>query len=74
MRFANAPKVLVACVVLHNVAKSLGDADFEEDEEAPAEDDHVPNYNVPEGNFVVLRQQGQEARRVLRRIINTFND
>lgn len=70
MKFANAPKILVARVVLHNVAKRLGDADFEEDEEAPAEDDHVPNYNV----LRCSSSKGQEARRFLSRIINTFND
>ncbi|KAK9729444.1 hypothetical protein QE152_g15887 [Popillia japonica] len=49
-------KIIVACIVLHNVAKSLQDLDFEAPEEMPEEDGN-DNDEVD----LPLRQQGQEV-------------
>lgn len=50
VKLANIPKIIVACVVLHNIAKHLNDRDFDEDEEEdPPEDINGPlnENNLP---------------------------
>ncbi|CAH1969283.1 unnamed protein product [Acanthoscelides obtectus] len=38
VKLENVPKIIIACIVLHNVAKSLGDSDLELVEQDPDED------------------------------------
>ncbi|CAH1964379.1 unnamed protein product, partial [Acanthoscelides obtectus] len=39
VKLENVPKIIIACIVLHNVAKSLGDPDIELVEQDPDEDE-----------------------------------
>ncbi|CAH1989921.1 unnamed protein product [Acanthoscelides obtectus] len=39
VKLENVSKIIIACIVLHNVAKSLGDPDFELVEQDPDEDE-----------------------------------
>ncbi|CAH1957723.1 unnamed protein product [Acanthoscelides obtectus] len=53
-KLENVPKIIIAYIVLHNVAKSLGDPDFELVEQHPDEDEE--NH---ENDVLPLRQLGQ---------------
>ncbi|CAH2012327.1 unnamed protein product [Acanthoscelides obtectus] len=58
VKLENVPKIIIACIVLHNVAKILGDADFDLVEQDPDEDEgNHENGELP------LRQLGQQIRR-----------
>lgn len=69
VKLQKVPKVIVTCIVLHNVAKTLGDPDWEPQEvmNDDEDDDHLDQIGP-------LRQQGQEIRRNLSLIINNFNE
>lgn len=63
LKLANAPKCIIACVVLHNVAKSLNDADdFGDDEEEEAEDGVEPQAADAPLAVRQIRLQGQQRR------------
>lgn len=70
VKLENVPKIIVACIVLHNVAKTLKDIDFEAPEEEVPEEDDNDNDEVD----LALRQQGQEIRRNLSIVINNFDN
>lgn len=56
-------KVIVACVGVHDIAKGLGDCDFEHDEEIPEEDDNF-RYIAGDGEIRGrLCREGQALRR-----------
>lgn len=76
VKLENIPKIIIACVVLHNIAKTLGDPDFEPVEEAPEENHTDANHHFDDNNNNELRfrLQGQEIRRNLSIIINNIND
>ncbi|CAH2003598.1 unnamed protein product [Acanthoscelides obtectus] len=58
IKLENVPKIIIACIVLHNVAKSLGDPDFELVEQDPDEDEgNHENDELP------LRQLGQQINK-----------
>ncbi|CAH1974140.1 unnamed protein product [Acanthoscelides obtectus] len=58
VKLENVPKIIIACIVLHNIAKSLGDPDFKLVEQDPDEDEgNHENEELP------LRQLGQQIRR-----------
>ncbi|CAH1985653.1 unnamed protein product [Acanthoscelides obtectus] len=69
VKLENVLKIIIAYIVLHNVAKSLGEPDFELVEQDPDEDEgNHENDELP------LRQVGQQIRRNLAIIINSFTD
>jgi hypothetical protein len=69
VKLENVPKIIVACVILHNIAKFLGDPDFELDE-IPEEDEDV-RYIADDGEARGrLRREGQAVRRNLAEIIS----
>lgn len=55
--------------MLHNVAKTLGDPDFEPTEDAPEDEE---NLEINDNDELPLRRQGQEIKRNLS-IVNNFN-
>ncbi|XP_044745098.1 putative nuclease HARBI1 [Coccinella septempunctata] len=67
VKLEKVPKIIVACFVLHNVAKTLKDIDLEVTEEVIEEDDN-DNGEID----VPLQQQGREIRRNLSIVINNF--
>lgn len=74
VKLENVPKIIIACVMLHNIAKTLADPDFQAGEEEPEEvEDAAPEENE-NNDELPLRQQGQQIRRNLSLVINTFND
>lgn len=62
--------------MLHNIAKTLGDPDFEPAEEIPEEDEENHDNNRDDNNRdeLALRQQGQEIRNNLSIVIYNFNN
>ncbi|CAH1973245.1 unnamed protein product [Acanthoscelides obtectus] len=69
VKLENVPKIIIACIVLHNVAKSLGDPDFELVEQDPHEDEgNHENDELP------LRQLGANFKKtnLLWRFVRTF--
>ncbi|KAJ8967138.1 hypothetical protein NQ314_003072 [Rhamnusium bicolor] len=69
VKFTSIPKVIIACAVLHNIAKQLGDADFQEDEDEEEQDlRHIEDENVD-----AIRAQGQERREELAHFITNNN-
>lgn len=72
VKLENIPKIVVACVILHNIAKLLNDRDFEDLEEESVEDVNGPfTENIVEG-VVAIRRAGQRVRNHLAVIINNF--
>ncbi|GBL99553.1 hypothetical protein AVEN_68820-1 [Araneus ventricosus] len=69
VKLENLPKIVVTCVVLDNIAETLGDPDLETAEEAPEENHHEENHHFDNNSF---RHQGQEIRKNLSTIINNF--
>ncbi|KAJ8970281.1 hypothetical protein NQ314_001311 [Rhamnusium bicolor] len=64
VKFTSISKVIIACTVLHNIAKQLGDADFQEDEDEEEQDlRHID----------AIRAQGQERREELAHLITNNN-
>lgn len=59
-------KIIVTCILLHKVAGSLGDPDFEKD----GEHDHHHQGNKE----LALRQLGREKERNVCFIVNNFLD
>lgn len=72
VKLENVPKIIVTCVVLHNIAKTLGDRDFEPAEEIPEEDEE--NHHDNNSDEQALRQQGQEIRNNLSIVMYNFNN
>ncbi|CAH2008980.1 unnamed protein product [Acanthoscelides obtectus] len=69
VKLENEPKIIIACIVLHNVAKSLDDPESELVEQDSDEDEgNHENDELP------LRQPGHQIRRNLSIIINSFTD
>jgi hypothetical protein len=62
------PILIVACFVLHNVAKYLQDGDDDFMDVDP--DDEHEDLDGEEGNDAYIRQLGQERRRVISRILH----
>lgn len=73
VKLENVPKVITACVVLHNVAKALNDPDFEEADGEIRQDDR-DNYQLNGNEDLALRHHGQAIRTNLSIIINNFNE
>lgn len=70
VKLENIPKVIVACAVLHNIAKYLGDEDFEDADEI--EDDELLQ-EVPEMTDAATRAQGHARRTQLAQLIYNNN-
>ena len=69
LKLERVPTCIIACFILHNVAKSLNDPeDFEEDIEEVDNDPHVPREG--EG---AIRAQGQVRRHNFVEIISNLN-
>lgn len=62
VKLENIPKIVITCFILHNIAKILGDADFEDVETNDENDaDDFDDINI--------RARGQEVRQNLAEII-----
>ncbi|XP_054259636.1 putative nuclease HARBI1 [Macrosteles quadrilineatus] len=70
VKLEKVPKIIVACVVLHNIAKSLGDPDFEHDEDILEEDEDLGDIAADAEIRGNLRHEGQAVRRNLAEIIS----
>ena len=62
MKLANIPKVIIACILLHPIAKYLSDPDFPEDDEEEEpdqnEEEDAEEPEEPGGSDVVICAQG----------------
>ncbi|GBN92683.1 hypothetical protein AVEN_137795-1 [Araneus ventricosus] len=58
VKLENVPKIIVTCVVLHNIAKTFGDPDFKPAEEAPEENHQEENHHFDNS----FRHQEQEIK------------
>ncbi|EFA01471.1 Putative nuclease HARBI1-like Protein [Tribolium castaneum] len=67
VKLENISNIIIACFVLHNIAKMLGDADFEEDEELEEENEDPPELRNFEDENIRIR--GQEVRQNLAELI-----
>lgn len=68
LEISRIPKIVVACFVLHNIAKILHDRDF-----VPEVEIFENNNEQAQKNFVGNeRQRGQEKRQRLAEIISNF--
>ena len=74
VKMENTPKVIVACAVLHNIAKYLGDADFEDAGEMEAEEiEDEELQEVLEMTEAATRAAGQARRTQLTQLIYNNN-
>lgn len=70
VKLANVPKIIIASIILHNVAKTLRDPDFDALEED--RDEGLPVEELYAQGGRRLRLEGQAVRRNLAQIINQF--
>ncbi|CAH2010518.1 unnamed protein product [Acanthoscelides obtectus] len=71
VKLTNVPDIIVACIILHNIAKPLQDPDFEgSDEDEDGAGDVVSGHEEENDD---LRVRGQEVREVLANIIQNYN-
>lgn len=70
VKLKNISNIVIACFILHNIAKILGDADFEENEVL---DDDIGN-DLDDLEDINIRARGQEVRQNLAEIIYNNNN
>lgn len=75
---SKAPKIIVVCCMFHNIAKILGDADFEDIENDDDHDeDNDDNDDINRHNGIrdaELRQIAQERRQRIVEALNQINE
>lgn len=67
VKLDSVPNIVIACFILHNIAKVLADADFQEGGEGDYGNDHPVLENLDDLN---VRARGQQVRQHLAEIVH----
>lgn len=73
IKLCNIPKIIVACCVLHNIAKHLNDEDFQLENGEPLDDIEQLQVGIHQQGAGAVRREGQRKRNELATIINLLN-
>lgn len=69
VKLTNIPKLIVCCIILHNIAKTLGEPDFELQEEMQLNNDANNPIEENENDDINIRRSGMRRREEIAHLI-----